>query len=94
MTIAQIIDKIKAQDYIPIFEIALYNWDDSVDKTLEYQEDEFDEFINDLGCYIITDDYKYIQTSVVGQTEDGGNEIIYSLKDIMIKGWIKDYEQN
>jgi hypothetical protein len=89
----KIIEKILAQHYKPVFEIALFNWDDSVDKTLEYQKDEFDDFVTDLGGYIIADDYyKYIQVSLHGQTEEGCNEITYNLKDIMIKDWSKDYE--
>ncbi len=92
MTIEEIIDTIKEQDYIPKFEIALYNWDDSVDETLEFSVDEIDEFYSTIGYTILRTDYKYFQLSLIGQTEDGGNEIVYNLNDIFNKNWSNSYE--
>lgn len=92
MTIEEIIDTIKAQNYIPTFEIALYNWDDSVDKTSEFSVDNIDDFYWEIGYTILQTDYKYFQLSLIGQTEDGSNEIVHNLNDVMTKNWSNSYE--
>jgi hypothetical protein len=87
MTIEEIIEEIKKQDYIPKFEIAIYDFDGNVNEALEFSVDEIDDFYWNIGYLTIKSECTYFELALVGQTEDGGNEIIYNLDDIRITKW-------
>jgi hypothetical protein len=87
MTIDEIIEEIKKQHYIPKFEIAIYDFDGNVNETLEFSVDEIDDFYWNIGYVAIKSECTYFELALIGQTENGGNEIIYNLDDIRITKW-------
>lgn len=83
----KLIETIKAQGYKPIFEIAVYNDDHSVHQCYEYDVEDIDDFLWEIGYNILKTDYTYFEISLYGQTEDGCNEITYNLRDVNVKIW-------
>lgn len=87
MTINELIEEIKKQHYIPKFEIAIYDFDGNVNETLEFSVDEIDDFYWNIGYVTLRTECTYFEVSLLGQTKNGSNEIVYNLNDIRVTKW-------